>query len=399
MRGVGEVQDYTKLAPNLRFADFQDPLKSDKMGSVFDNFTEKGRQGLPIYSVTLNEGMVPRNSLDRHMHADAAIDKNIRVKQDFLAYNMMRMWQGAVGIAPVDCMVSPAYVVLKPKSETCSEFFLQWYKNPRMLYLLWAYSYGLTNDRLRLYYKDFAQIPIKYPTLPEQKKIAAFLGAVDEKLAALRQRRDLLTRYKRGLMQKLFSQTLRFTRDDGTPFPDWEKKRLGDVCSINPEGVSLPSKFFYIDLESVKKGRLFNYAEVTRESAPSRAQRLLQAGDILFQTVRPYQKNNLLFNLQGDFVASTGYAQIRSRNHSKYLYQYLHNEAFVNEVLRRCTGTSYPAINSNDLDTIIISFPHPDEQKKIASALQAMDAKIDAVAAEIEQIETFKKALLQQMFV
>lgn len=80
--------------------------------------------------------------------------------------------------------------------------------------------------------KLFVKISMAAPTLPEQKKIAAFLGVVDAKIAALRDRQAGLERYKRGLMQALFSQRLRFTKPDGTAFPEWEEKRLGDLAVI-----------------------------------------------------------------------------------------------------------------------------------------------------------------------
>jgi len=233
----------------------------------------------------------------------------------------------------------------------------------------------------------------------EQQKIAAFLGAVDAKLAALAARQAALVRFKAGLMQKLFSQQLRFTRDDGGAFPDWQEKELRAVSIINPKSPKLPERFRYIDLESVNAGTLGAVSEIDATEAPSRAQRVLQRGDILFQMVRPYQRNNLHFDLIGVYVGSTGYAQIRAKQNRHYLFQVLHTDEFVNRVLERCTGTGYPAINSNDLGKVTVPFPHPDEQQKIANALSTMDTKIQAVADQVAKLQTFKKGLLQQMFV
>ncbi|MDE9590964.1 hypothetical protein KKJ23_25850, partial [Xenorhabdus bovienii] len=86
----------------------------------------------------------------------------------------------------------------------------------------------------------------------------------------------------------------------------------------------LPSEFIYIDLESVEKGRLLKEQLIYKDDAPSRAQRLLQLGDVLFQLVRPYQNNNYLFLHSGNYVASTGYAQLRAKNNPEFLYQLLH---------------------------------------------------------------------------
>jgi len=110
----------------------------------------------------------------------------------------------------------------------------------------------------------------------------------------------------------------------------------------------LPDKFIYIDLESVCNGELLKENEIEKVVAPSRAQRILKENDVLFQMVRPYQMNNLYFNKKGNYVASTGYAQIRTFQNSMYIFQYLHFQKFVDKVIERCTGTSYPSINSTD---------------------------------------------------
>ena len=120
---------------------------------------------------------------------------------------------------------------------------------------------------------------------------------------------------------------------------------------------------------------------------------------MLFQTVRPYQKNNYYFELDGDYVASTGYAQLRAKASSRFLFYLLHVQNIVNTMIARCTGTSYPAINSNDLGTIKVLVPAKYEQQKIANFLSAIDKKIELVAQQLEQARTFKKGLLQQMFI
>lgn len=110
------MTNITKNSAELRFSEFQEPLMLRKAKELFENSRKKGNDDLPIYSVTQGRGLVPRSSLDRHMEADATADKNLYVGPKYLAYNMMRMWQGAVGMATQECMVSPAYIVLKPKN-------------------------------------------------------------------------------------------------------------------------------------------------------------------------------------------------------------------------------------------------------------------------------------------
>lgn len=139
---------------------------------------------------------------------------------------------------------------------------------------------------------------------------------------------------------------------------------------------------------------------INLNDAPSRAQRLLKENDILFQLVRPYQKNNLYFSEKGKYhyVASTGYAQIRSKIYSKFLYQLLHTEKFLKEVLRRCTGTSYPAINSNDLKSIKVNIPNSKVQKLIGDFLFLIDRKIDLLEKKLCLYQKFTEGLKVELF-
>ena len=275
--------------------------------------------------------------------------------------------------------------------------FLASYLSGRKRMTLAAMAQG--NSVVHLYPAQLKTLDLHLPTLPEQRKIASFLGAVDAKITHLSRKKALLEDYKKGCMQQLFSQKIRFKDDDGNDFPDWEEKRLEQVANINPKSGPLPETFLYIDLESVSQGQLTDPKQETSATAPSRAQRLLAANDTLFQLVRPYQRNNYFFPGGEIHVASTGYAVLRARESPKFLYQAVHEDRFVNRVLERCTGTNYPAINSNDLAKIQLTIPHPAEQRKIADFLSALDRKIDLVAQELTFARSFKAGLLQQMFV
>ncbi|WP_407533666.1 restriction endonuclease subunit S [Elizabethkingia meningoseptica] len=179
---------------------------------------------------------------------------------------------------------------------------------------------------------------------------------------------------------------------------EWQSSRLADTCEINPKNEGLPSSFVYIDLESVENGRLLKEDFISKDGAPSRAQRVLSKNDVLFQMVRPYQKNNLFFDKEGKYVASTGYAQIRTKQNSRFIFQYLHNQKFVDNVIERCTGTSYPAINSTDLGNIRIGYPSLEEQTKIASFLSLIDERIQTQNKIIEELKLLKITLRYQLY-
>ena len=274
---------------------------------------------------------------------------------------------------------------------------------------IWMF-YLLTNLNLNQYSTGMAQPGLSVQNLEkintvfpkakiEQQKIATFLSLIDRRIITQNKIIEELKVLKVTLSKKIFSQELRFKDENGNNYPEWEVKSLNKICYINPKTKSIPNTFYYIDLESVVDGRLLKEEQILKDSAPSRAQRVLEKKDVLFQMVRPYQKNNLFFDKEGDYVASTGYAQIRTEQDPQFIFQYLHYQTFVDKVIERCTGTSYPAISSNDLGSIEIDYPILPEQTKIANFLSSVDSKIDAESQLLKRLEEQKKFLLQQMFV
>ena len=178
---------------------------------------------------------------------------------------------------------------------------------------------------------------------------------------------------------------------------------LQDIATINPKSDPLQNTFIYIDLEAVEKGELRKIQEIMREEAPSRAQRVIDNNDILFQCVRPYQKNNYIHRILNtsnqQWVASTGYAQIRTTELPNYIYHLLNTDEFNRKVMVRCTGSSYPAINSEDLATIHLYYtPDKKEQLKISRLLDLLDKRIATQNKIIEDLKKLKSAIYQELF-
>ena len=187
---------------------------------------------------------------------------------------------------------------------------------------------------------------------------------------------------------------LRFPEFSG----EWEMVSLQDIATINPKSDPLQNTFIYIDLEAVEKGELRKIQEIMREEAPSRAQRVIDNNDILFQCVRPYQKNNYIHRILNtsnqQWVASTGYAQIRTTELPNYIYHLLNTDEFNRKVMVRCTGSSYPAINSEDLATIHLYYtPDKKEQLKISRLLDLLDRRIATQNKIIEKYESLIQAM------
>lgn len=193
------------------------------------------------------------------------------------------------------------------------------------------------------------------------------------------------------------SPVLRFPGFDS----NWSKKRLKKIADINPKSKqNRPEQFNYIDLESVKQGRIINISKVSKDNAPSRAQRIAKKQDIFFQTVRPYQQNNFIYNFDvDDVVVSTGYAQFRTINHKYYIFTLLHTYRFLVNVLLNCTGSNYPAINSTDLSNIEVYITENKlEQEKIGNFFSKLDRQIELEEEKLELLEQQKRGYMQKIF-
>lgn len=179
----------------------------------------------------------------------------------------------------------------------------------------------------------------------------------------------------------------------------WEQRKLSEVVTINPK-TELPDEFKYVDLESVVGTNLLGFQVIKKENAPSRAQRLASYGDVFFQTVRPYQRNNYLFeNVDKDMVFSTGYAQLRSKLDSYFLLTLVQNDNFVKVVLDNCTGTSYPAINGSELGKITVQIPSNEvEANQIGKVFRGIDKSITLHQRKLGKLKLTKTALLQKLF-
>ena len=220
------------------------------------------------------------------------------------------------------------------------------------------------------------------PPLPEQQKIADFLTAVDGRIQQLSQKRALLQDYKKGVMQQLFTQALRFKDDHGNEFPDWEEKTLGEVLTIGSGR----------DYKHLGKGDVPVYGS---------------GGVMTFVDASLYDGESVCIGrkgtidkprfLEGAFwtVDTLFYTHSFIRVIPRFIYAVFQqiNWQTYNE------ASGVPSLSKSTIESIPVSIPHPAEQTKIANFLTALDRKIESVAAQITHTQTFKRGLLQQMFV
>ncbi|WP_096186852.1 restriction endonuclease subunit S [Evansella halocellulosilytica] len=181
---------------------------------------------------------------------------------------------------------------------------------------------------------------------------------------------------------------------------NWKLSYLNQLCEINPKSGDLPWEFIYISLECVKQGELLSQNILEKHNAPSRAKRVLELGDVLFQSVRSYQKNHYILSEEFTLptVASTGFSLLRAKEDERFLYHLLFTSRFSHEVKIRSTGSNYPAINGSDLSDVEVSYPSTSEQQKIGEFFTLLDERIKKQHEKVGLLKEQKKGLLQKIF-
>ncbi|ODN54333.1 hypothetical protein A9Z54_05555 [Acinetobacter sp. 51m] len=234
------------------------------------------------------------------------------------------------------------------------------------------------------------KVSVFLPLKEEQTKIASFLSAVDEKISQLTQKHQLLSQYKQGMMQKLFSQQIRFKADDGSEFGEWENSYIGNECKITTGNKDTQNKVddglypFFVRSQTVEK---INSYSMDCEA-------ILTSGDGV-----GVGKNYHYMNGKFDFHQRVYCLyEFSERLIGRYLYIYFSNY-FYDRVKRLSAKNSVDSVRMDMISKMEIKLPCLEEQTKIANFLSAIDQKIEVVAQQIEQAKTWKKGLLQQMFV
>jgi type I restriction enzyme S subunit len=254
------------------------------------------------------------------------------------------------------------------------------------------------------------------PTLPEQQKIATFLSSVDAKLQQLSKKKSLLADYKKGVMQKIFSQELRFKPAlsevegdaNGNNYPEWEEKKLGEVFNaLKGKGLSKDKLDDNGQLKCILYGELYTtYNEqitVVKKRTNSDEGVSSRFGDLLvpcsttttgidLANVTALNEENV--KLGGDISILRGKKEINNVFYAYYLSNYKKLD-----IARYGQGTTIVHLYFNHFKAMRIDIPPLEEQQKIANFLTALDAKTEKVNTQIKNTQAFKKGLLQQMFV
>ncbi len=380
------------VVPTLRFPEFNTEWEERRICDLtrFYDGTHQtpnyASEGVAFFSV---EHITSNNFTDTKLVSREVFNKeNQRVKVERGDILMTRI--GDVGTARyIDWDVEASFYVslalIKQADNFSSKFLAHAIGTEQFQRELWKRTIHVAFPR-KINLGEIGNCPAKLPTLPEQQKIADFLGAVDARVGLLRRRRDALRAYKKGMMQRLFSQELRFTKPDGSPFTDWQEKRLGEVSetvtgSSNREDSTEQGDYVFFDRSSdVRASARFLFD----------CEAIIVAGEGKDFPPRHFVGK---FDLHQRTYATMNFGN----NSGRFLFYWIdwHRAHF----LKHSVGSTMPSLRMGSFSHFPVSLPHPEEQQKIADTLTALDAKIDAVTAQMDAMLRFKKGLLQQMFV
>lgn len=400
-----------QLTPQLRFPEFDGEWEETTILSIADKVTD-GTHDTPQTTIVGKPYLTAIHIKDGFIDYDNCYyltdEDHIKIynrcnpeKGDLLMVNI-GAGTATTALVEVDFEFSLKNVALiKPNKKVVNPSFFSQSQRMNSARLKHQLSSGGAQPFLSL--KQIGKLKLNIATLPEQQKIASFLTAIDTKLQQLTTKKELLEQYKKGVMQQLFSQQLRFKQDDGSDFGDWEEKKLGDylvlrskrnkdlkvklVLSVNnKKGFISQSEQF--DGYEVASKDLSNYKIVNRNDVAYNPSRI-NVGSIA--TLENFEEG----------IVSPMYVVFRIKKdlEIKYFENLYETHYFKHLIVIGCSGSVRDSLNFDDLCNFKISFPSLKEQQKIASFLSALDAKIETVQTQLEKTQQFKKGLLQGLFV
>lgn len=408
------------LKPKLRFAQFFGNWMNYKFNELFIVVATKNTKmkSNKVLTNSAQKGIVLQND---YFDREIANQKNLTgyylvAKGDFV-YNPRISVSAPVGPINrnnlIEGVVSPLYNVFRllSGSEVFFEYYFQgskWHK-----YLSEVANFGARHDRMNIGIGDFNKMPFKVPSIEEQTKIAQFFSLIDEKLQALNKKKELLERYKKGVMQQIFSQKIRFKDEKGEDFPDWEEKVLGDIGKTFNGLTNKTSEHFGKGSKFIKYKQVFDFSSIKLsecdlvEISSDEHQNTVEFGDVFFtvssETPKDIGMASVLLDDAEDVYLNSfcfGYRlnslNTLSPHFSKYLFR---SPKFRKNVVKLAQGSTRYNMSKVEAMKIKVILPTINEQLKISTFLYQIDDKITQTTTQIELAETWKKGLLQKMFV
>ena len=394
--------------PQLRFPEFSGDWEEKKLSDISD--VRDGTHESPKYVLDgfplitsknlLSNGSIDFENINLVSEEDYTnINKRSKVDINDILFGMIGTIGNPVIVKETGFAIKNV-ALIKQQKELLNKFMIFYLSGNSIAKQFYIENTGGTQKFLAL--GVIRSLKIKFPPDTEQQKIAAFLTAVDNKIEQLSKKQALLGEYKKGLMQQIFSQVIRFKADDGSEFPDWEERVLGDYLAHK----SKKNKNNEVDLVlsvSNKKGFItqdeqFDGYQVASKDLTN--YKIVEKGEYAYNPSRinvgsiARLKNNTIG------IVSPMYVVFKLKNLDSIFFDNLYQTHLFKHLIKvGCSGSVRDSLNFNDMADFVFSFPSLEEQAKIANFLSSIDSKIEQVGKQLDESKQFKKALLQQMFI
>ena len=405
-------------APKLRFKEFDGDWSDSKLGQLIGIssasrvFKEQWQtSGVPFFR-TSDVVSIFKNKENEKAYISLELFEEFSKKSGKIQKeDLLVTGGGTIGIP---------YLVENDEPLYFKDADLLWIKSSGVINGSFLYNFFIS-PKFREYLKSISHMgtishftieqakvtPFQYPSKEEQTKIASFLSAVDEKISQLTQKHALLSQYKQGMMQKLFSQQIRFKADDGSEFGEWEETVLEKIgIFLKGKGISKADIVENGFTPCIRYGELYtHYGEVISK--------VISATNLEIENLILSKANDVLIPASGetqidiatascvlhDDVALSGDLNIFRTKENGVFLSYLIRSHLKMQIAQLAQGNSVVHLYSSQLKGVRLNLPCLEEQTKIANFLSSIDQKIEVVAQQIEQAKQWKKGLLQQMFV
>lgn len=416
-----EIQQSKK--PLVRFPEFKDAWEHKRLNELLSE-AKKRNEDLKygkdeVLSVSGELGIVNQIEHLGRSYAGVSVHQYHVVEVGDIVYTKSPLKANPFGIIKLNKgkagIVSTLYAVYKVNQQTAYGPFIDYYFSldaNTNRYLRPLVKKGAKND-MKINNAYVLHDRIFAPTIPEQKRIASFFTVLDKKIAELKQKKNLLEQYKKGVMQKLFSQELRFKDENGKEFQKWAKKPLGKIGETYNGLTGKSKENFgegkpYIQYKQIFDNTKidvskFDFVQVDENENQNRA----KYGDVFFTTSSetPLEigySSVLLENVDELYLNSFcfGYRINSFKELSPTFAQYLfRSPIFRKEVIKLGQGSTRYNMSKVELMKIEILLPSEKEQSKISAFLETIDEKIIRTTTQLQQTQQYKKGLLQNMFI
>ena len=383
--------------PKLRFPGFDEPYKQCRIGDIYAERSQRGASDMELLSVTMNDGVMPRSEIEGKDNSSEDKSNYKVVLTGDMVYNSMRMWQGANGISPCDGIVSPAYTVLMPKIPISNGYFAAFFKSPNLINEFRKNSQGMTSDTWNLKYPQIETIKVCIPALSEQNRVADMLRTLERRIAKQAQLVDNLKKYKRGLLNQIFSAISKGS----------QRRKLRELVHVSGGKTPSMSNSLYwngdivwISSKDMKSSRISG-SELKITNLALNEMMLYHPGTLLLVARSGILKHSLplaILEVDATINQDIKALQVHGCNAFYLYYAILSQEDNIIRTLVK-TGTTVQSLMMDSFLNIEIPTPNIDQQQSIIDKLAKLEKYVDVQGKELSLLSQMRNGLLQQLFI